>query len=359
MHDRTRFLLTTLTVSVAMLLVVGMTGLYFGFIAESSLYIERSGTDVWVYSQGSPNFYYTISFLPLSLQPRIASTPGVQAVSPIIYQGGTMKKGSSSAFVFYIGYDTATGIGGPWDVFEGSARPGPGQVVIDNFLAAKLGAGVGDTVTINKDNFTIAGISQGPTGFLAYYVFVPIDDAAKLANLAGYVNAYQVRVTNDSSIPGVVSSLSLLPGVQASSTADWAKASSDAILANLLPTVEGLLTIGLFVGTLVVGLTNYTATVQRQREYGTLKALGFSNAGLYRVVLIESLATTLVSLAIGSLLAYFGILGLRDVFQAPYLFVYDPYSLSYLVLGALAVGAIGSVLPARRIAKIEPAVAFK
>ena len=40
---------------------------------------------------------------------------------------------------------------------------------------------------------------------------------------------------------------------------------------------------------MIVGLIIYTATVERQREYGVMKAIGAKNRVLYQVVLTQAL----------------------------------------------------------------------
>ena len=46
-----------------------------------------------------------------------------------------------------------------------------------------------------------------------------------------------------------------------------------------------------------MGLVIYTATVERQREYGVLKAVGTRNGMLYRVVTLQALIVTAPSQA--------------------------------------------------------------
>src|SRR3989304_543667 len=54
------------------------------------------------------------------------------------------------------------------------------------------------------------------------------------------------------------------------------------------------------VGLAVAGLTIYTATVEKSREYGILKAEGFTNRFLYRVVLEQSVVTSLMGFVLGA-----------------------------------------------------------
>ena len=56
--------------------------------------------------------------------------------------------GGGDIAVSVVGYDTKTGVGGPWD-FVGEPRvPGPGEVVIDETFAETAGLGVGDQLEL-------------------------------------------------------------------------------------------------------------------------------------------------------------------------------------------------------------------
>ena len=57
--------------------------------------------------------------------------------------------------------------------------------------------------------------------------------------------------------------------------------------------------IGFVIGTLVIGLTIDTATLEKRRAYGVLKAIGFSNRALYGSVWRQSLAPAVLGLAVG------------------------------------------------------------
>src|SRR5439155_1586374 len=54
------------------------------------------------------------------------------------------------------------------------------------------------------------------------------------------------------------------------------------------------------VGLAVAGLTIYTATVEKSREYGILKAEGFTNPYLYRVVFEQSMITGALGFLLGA-----------------------------------------------------------
>ncbi len=139
-HDRTRFALTLSAVSISLLLMFTMTGLYLGFIQQARAYTDNTGADLWVAAKGTPNFYFSASVLPLSLGAAISHVPGVQTEGSIKYQGGIVSLNGRNASVYYIGYNLTSGMGGPWGSIDGRSIQGNGEIVTDNHLASSLGA---------------------------------------------------------------------------------------------------------------------------------------------------------------------------------------------------------------------------
>ena len=86
------------------------------------------------------------------------------------------------------------------------------------------------------------------------------------------------------------------PGVQMITGEDFAQETRDRILSNILPILIVVLIVAFVVGLAVAGLTIYTATVEKSREYGILKAEGFTNPYLYRVVFEQSMVTGILGL---------------------------------------------------------------
>lgn len=352
-------MITVSGTSVAMLLVFTLTGLYSGFYRQSTAYIDGSGADLWVVQKGAPNFFFAISFLPSALSETIAKVSGVNSVSPLIAAGATVTKNGENESIFYFGYDTKTGLGGPQPIVKGSSITGENQVVVDSTVASKLGFDVGDKISVNGHELAVVGIS-GAVGVLAPVAFSSIDDARRVVGYSDFVNYFLVQVTKGVSADGVASAIkSKFGNVSVYTNSEWAGVSRDAVLAGTAPIIQAMVLMGGVVGILVIGLTNYTATVERQKEYGVLKALGITNGRLISVVLQQSIAIVLTAFAIGGVLTVAAARGLGYVVHYPILFVYDAYSVSLIFLLALLMGAAATLIPARRITRIDPAIAFK
>ncbi len=130
------------------------------------------------------------------------------------------------------------------------------------------------------------------------------------------------------------------------------------ISRGFLPVLVVLVAIGLVVGGAVIALTTYTATIEKARDYGVLKAVGASGGFLYRVVVEQSLIVG----ALGG-----GLGGGAAALAAPLLERSVPEFVTALgwadalwVLGAaLGAAVAAAAVPARRIDRIDPAMVFR
>ena len=119
-----------------------------------------------------------------------------------------------------------------------------------------------------------------------------------------------------------------------------------------------MVTIAFAVGTAILGMVIYSATVERQREYGVLKAIGARNRVLYRTVALQALvvagAGALVGIGLAAALAQL-IMALRPQF----LIVLEPAAVAWSFFAGLAMALFAALLPVRAIAGLAPAEIFR
>ena len=116
--------------------------------------------------------------------------------------------------------------------------------------------------------------------------------------------------------------------------------------------------IGLLIALAVIALTLFTLTLARLRDYGVLKALGAPNRRLAAVVATQAAWSVALALAVALLLA----IALAAIVShlAPTLsIIIAPASVARTGAGALIVGALGSIIPLRRVARVDPASVFR
>jgi putative ABC transport system permease protein len=149
-----------------------------------------------------------------------------------------------------------------------------------------------------------------------------------------------------------------LPGVEFITGEDFAQETRDRILGQILPILIVVLIVAFIVGLAVAGLTIYTATIEKSREYGILKAEGFTNPYLYRVVFEQSMVTGVLGFVIGAGVTVF----LAPVAQSvvPQFVVFVRWQDILGIAGAtLLMALLAAYIPVRRLTSIDPVSVFK
>jgi putative ABC transport system permease protein len=119
-----------------------------------------------------------------------------------------------------------------------------------------------------------------------------------------------------------------------------------------------MVTIAFAVGTAILGMVIYSATVERMREYGVLKAVGARNRHLYWLVTQQGMATAVLGVGLGIALAALAAQGIMR--SAPkFLIVLEPRAVLVTVASGLLMGVLAALLPARRAATLDPAQVFR
>ena len=141
-----------------------------------------------------------------------------------------------------------------------------------------------------EKDFTIVGFSNGTTSWMTSFFFVRKHDAEELL-LAPGATSFLLLTTSDGA------DLDRYPPPFKSYFSDVNALTKKEMAANDLKLfakvfsapLKLMVGIAFLVGTMIVGLIIYTATVERQREYGVIKAIGAKNRFLYQVVLTQAL----------------------------------------------------------------------
>jgi putative ABC transport system permease protein len=117
-------------------------------------------------------------------------------------------------------------------------------------------------------------------------------------------------------------------------------------------------TIGFLVGLAIIGLTMYTTTADRLRDFGVLKAIGAPAAYLLRTVITQALVLGTGGFVAGLIASI--IAGPLIVRLVPDIGVKINAVPALWTLGAvLVMSLLGAVIPVARIAQVDPLVVFR
>ena len=220
---------------------------------------------------------------------------------------------------------------------------------------------VRDRINVGGREFRVAGVLTPTGGREDGMIFGPLQSVQVLLGKPGQLSLIEVSaLCQDCPVEEMVAQIATqLPNAKVSAIQQAVQARVETVerLTRFALAVSGVV---LLIGALMIFTTMMGAVVERTKEIGVLRAIGFRRThiirGLILEVLLVSIAGGLLGWAVGvlaswALLPYFSQTGLE--------FVVDPKLAGFSVAAALAVGALSSVYPVLQASRLDPSEAVR
>lgn len=282
-HDRGRLAMSVAGVALSVTLVIILLGVYYGMTTLGTNYIVHTDADLWVGQEGIHDLWHTYSLIPRGLSDEIKSVDGVKGVHELIGRAVQIEVPNTGArkTVYIVGFDPASGIGGgPWDIVKGTRElQRGGEAVVDQVFFTRNNLKLGQTLKIGDKELKIVGVSKGTFAVVYPYIFVTTEDAAEIFGTTQYVNYYLVQLFGDRPADEVISDITERlaergVAVEILTKERFIQNHKDVINESFNSILFPLVFIGFIIGAAVIGLTLYTMTMEKMREYAILKAIG-------------------------------------------------------------------------------------
>ena len=354
--QRTRLAMSVGGVGLALLLVLALNAIFAGIDRQVSAYVDNSGADVLISQRGVTTMHMSNSSLPLAMLQRARQVSEAASVAPILYRTIVLRTTKGQAYTYLIGFRTG---GGPWGSVEGTREPPPGGIVLDRRIAERIGVGMGDRVSIGGRPLRVSGLMRGTTSVVSSVSFLDYESFARAAGALDSASYLLARARPGVSPDELQRALAAaLPEATVQTRDDFASEERRTVGDMSTSLVAGLTLVGFVIGVAVAGLSLYTATVVRLKEYAVLRAIGLTTRSLYRIVLQQALAVVGLGLAVG--LVLLGALTLLIGALAPQVsLVLTAPDLVEAVSITAVIGVFASLFPARRLASVEPAAVYR
>ena len=267
---------------------------------------------------------------------------------------------------------------------DGDNLSGPDdrRILLGRALAEQLETGVGRRIVLvtqgvdgsnRESGYRIAGVYDAVgTGLEKVFVFTGLTTVQEMLSVAA-VTELSVRLTEESQSPRVLRSLKSAFGDLDVRT--WQDLEPQAAMMFEFADRAVLIWFLIVMAALTFGLVNtlVTAVMERVRELGMLRALGMRRGTVIAQVVIESMLTMAIGIAVGVVLGLLGYLWLADGIDlsafaegmemsgikpelVPKLWARDIYVVAGL---SLVLGFLASIYPARRAVKVQPLDAMR
>lgn len=357
-QQKFRLALSVAGVALAMMLIILLNGFLRGIYVQVTAYLDNSPAQLVIAQDGVTNLLSATSILPVGTEDQVRGIPGVAQVTPIVSQFIIFDLHDEKVVAYMVGYNPELG-GGPWQMKDGRFPESDNEVVLDWIMASKHGLTIGDTMAILDETFTIVGLSDGTNSWMASFFFVDKRAAERLLLAPGATSFVLLTLEPNADSTAVTERLNRrLRDVEVVPVATMRQNDLDVLVKVFAAPLQLMVSIAFAVGTAILGMVIYTATVERTREYGVLKAVGAKNRHLYGLVTQQGLVTAVLGSLLGIGLA--GLAAKLIMDNSPkFLIVLEPRAILFISFSGLFMGILAALLPARLVARLDPAQVFR
>ncbi len=376
MGDRGKYLGIIMGLTFASLLITQQSSIFTGLMTRTyGAITDLSQPDIWVMD---PKVQFIDDVKPLQDTElyRIRGIPGVEWAVPL-YKGLLKARLENGNFQIcnVLGVDDATLIGGPPYMIEGRLSDLRTQdAIIVNDVGARTRLAkpprvrggkreplkIGDTLEINDHRAVVVGICRVSRTFQSQpVVFTTYNRAMTFAPRERKLLSFVlVKARAGQDLQGLCDRIKERTGLGAYTAQQFKDLTYDFFMKNTgIPINFGIaVALGFLIGTAIAGQTFYNFTLENLRYFGTLKAMGATNAVLLRMIILQALVVGAIGYGMGvggaSLFGYM----MRGTELA---FRLTP-DLLYVSGGAIIVIIVFSALISiRKVMGLEPAIVFK
>jgi putative ABC transport system permease protein len=351
-------------VIISIFLIGQQAGIFIFLTNAMASLVSNNAQYIWVVDEKTANVN-ALNNLDMRIGRQIESIPGVKQANPVVIAGAAAKFENGQASGITLIGSIAPGFrGGPWNMFIGSkeAMVQEGAIITEYFDRKPLGGAVpGDYFEINGKKVFICGNTRGVRGFGAgAYAFSTIERVRSLTNFdKNKASAFLVEWDKNANPQEIIDHInSSINGVRAWNSRDFAVATIITVLktSGIALSFGTLIVFALISGFIIIGLTLYSAAIDRIRDYGTLKAIGATNTYVRNLIIAQATMFSILGFVVGyTLVEGFraGVANAGTIFSFP---IWVKFGLFGITL-AIALG--GSWFAVSRISKLEPAAVFR
>jgi putative ABC transport system permease protein len=348
--------LAGVTLSVA--LVGLLFGLREGIRRQVTTFVDNAGAEVYVAPRDTRSFDTGgPPRLSAALMDRLARMPGVDEAGAVVSSLGILRLHDKRVATLLVGFEPGR-VGAPWRLREGRAPVRRGEIALDRVMAGDHGLGPGDEVLVHGRSLEVVGLTDRTASWMTPIVFVTRREAASMQDAPDAASF--ILLDSDSRAPERLANSvqARFPNLSVMTRAELAANDRELISRTFNAPLLVMVLIALAIGALVIAITTYGFVAERRREFGSLKAIGAGNGRLYRIVSFQALAIAAIALAAGVVLQQ-GSARAIEALWPKFLFVSLPSHYVLVVLAAFVMGLVGALVPARVLARLDPAEVFR
>lgn len=351
-----RTLLTLATIAITVGAVMALQAVLRGTAQSMTDMATGSGSEIMIREADVADT--SLSAIDRRVGAQIETLPGVRSTSGMVMTALT--EPNLGTFLILLGYSPHEFAIQRFNVVEGRRITSSRQIMLGRVLAEATSKSVGDTIDISGSRFRVVGIYESGTGWEEMGGVVPLRDAQTLAGRPNKVTMLSVKLDDPEQAPSIVLQINeRFPEVHAAIATEFVEQMPDMQAGEAM--LDGISFLAILVGGIGVLNTMLMAVLERTREIGVLRTLGWRRRRVTTLILHESLLLGLMGGGLGIALSFGLVLAIQ---QAPaigeaFIASWSPDVFLRAFLVALTLGLIGGLYPSLRASNLRPVEALR
>lgn len=350
----TRSLLTIAGIAVGVAAVVALGSMAQG-IAKNYTSAVGLSNDLLVTQANAYDIVF--SSLDATFGERIGAVPGVEKVEAGVF--GWINVDTIPYFLVY-GYEPGSVAMTHYRIVEGKPVTGGKQIALGRRGAEALKLGIDDTLRVYGVPYRIVGIYETGQGMEESGGVVTLADAQTITQKQRQVSLFQVGLRRNSDIDQVVARIQNIDK-ELTVTKSSEYEGNEQMMASLQGFAWGIAAIAILIGGLGMMSAMVMSVMERTREIGTLRAMGWSRWLVIQMILGEAIGLSAMGGLIGIVLGA-GLAWLAGQSPGVGAFLEGSFTPGIFIQGmvtALLLGIIGGLYPAWTAANLQPVEALR
>lgn len=340
-----------ITIAIMAIIVLGLFAGSMSAALEGT--IHNAGSDFTITGTDDGDSAYGTSTIDASWQDKILKVEGVES----IYSCYVIRDQLSSSIA--IGLNTSNMSADDLSLTKGRMFDNnKSEVIMGKIAAESDNVSLNDEVDLFGKKFKVVGIYESGKQENDLSTYTSIEDVQNIMDDPGDVSNIYVKVADGYDVQKVANSINDKYGDDIKAVTSVRELGQMGQMLDMVDSASWAISLlAIIVGGLGIINTMLMSVLERTREIGVLKAVGWSNKRVLLMIIGESLTLTLISFVIGSIIACI----LMELL-APMIGFEVAYSLDIFVralIVSIIVGILGGLYPAIKAVKLPPTEALR
>lgn len=352
----TRTLLALGAIGITVGAVVALEAMVNGAKASFTGLAVGSGVEIMVRQADVSDT--SLSALDERLGHRIAALPGVANVSGLVFTAITMPE--AGGFFIIQGYAPQSYAVRRFRIIEGRPLSGNRQIILGRPVADSLHKSVGDSITLDSRRFRVVGLFESSVSWEELGGVMTLRDAQAFTGNPRKVTMMGVKLEDPARALEMVAEINRrFPEAHAALAGEFAEQTPDMEATGSM--IDGTAALAVGVGGVGVMNTMLMSVLERTREIGVLRALGWRRRSVIGLILREAALLGVLGGVTGMAVA----LALTQIVSAiPFIGevvapVWTWGTIARAAGVALVLGLGGGLYPAYRATRLAPVEALR